>query len=66
MTFAGAIEVEAEMSEEEPEITALDGPPMPVVASETAPVVLPSDPSRCSWKCAANDSKNELNNPFTR
>ena len=33
------------MSEEEPEITVSGGPTVPVVASETAPVVLPSDPS---------------------
>ena len=45
VTFAEAVEVEAEMSEEEPEITVFNGPPTPVVASETAPVALPSVPS---------------------
>ena len=44
VTFGGAIEVEAEVSEEEPEITVCGGPTVPVVASETAPVVLPPDP----------------------
>ena len=42
VTFAEAVEVGAEMSEEEPEVTVFDDPPTPVVASETAPVVLPS------------------------
>ena len=66
VTFAEAVAVEAEMSEEEPEVTVLDGPPKPVVASDTAPVVFALSSFRCSWKCAANDSKDESNNPFTR